>query len=409
MFGKWKQWGNRHALAASLFLILSACRTDAGASTRDLASSPPPCERKPWSAFVVGANVIDLPDLSDGDENNDGLRGYGSDPSRRTLRYLRELGLDGVALPFPIYSAHGADTEVREGHLSHAPGLQRLVRMVDDAHAMGFGVMWVPHLALDDDTWRGDLYPQKENLTEMEAVQHFWRSYQNVILPMAKRAEELCVEAFSIGVELKSLTRSPSSDVPLDELVAEIRKVFFGEVLYSANWDEVEDVRNWKRFDRIGVQAFAPLADAEFSDDDTLRTGALRFQRRLGELKARVQRPLWLTESGFKAIAHSYVEPWKWPGEVQAGTLPVDEREQKRAYAALSNAFRHSTATDGVFFWAIPSDLGDAEHPWAFEPKQGFSFVGKEAQSIVRQLAHERPARRRVRQENDANPSDLKK
>lgn len=406
--GKRRQWGNRCSFTGLfflLFLLLGACRSDESAKAPDRRENASKCVRKPWSSFVVGANVIDLPDHLDDDKNNDGLRGYGSDAARRTLRYLRDLGLDGVALPFPIYASHGTATEVRAGHLSGQPGLQRLIRMVEDAHGMGFGVMWVPHLALDDGSWRGDLFPQEPGLSETEAVRRFWTHYRHVILPMAEYAEALCVEAFSIGVELKSLTRSPSSDAPLDALVAELRSVFSGELLYNANWDEVEQVRGWQRFDRIGVQAFAPLADADFAEDDTLRAGALRFQRTLGELKTRVQRPLWFTESGFKAIAHSYVEPWKWPTEVRAAALPVDEKEQKRAYAALSDAFRRSPTTDGVFFWAVPSDLADAEHPWAFEPKQGFSFVGKEAQSIVQQLAHDRPVRGQVVPEGSAQPA----
>lgn len=394
---------DERALAvATLALVaagLCACRDDHlhGA----LEEAPPRCERAPLPAFVVGANVVDLPDDRDEDPANDGLRGYGSDKARAALDALDGLGLDGVVLPIPVYAPGIHATEVRPGSLGTPAGTQRLARMIDDAHARGFRVVLVPHLVLEDGGWRGELAPRAEGLDEEAAIARFFESYRAAISPFVAVAEARCVEALSVAVELKSLTRRPEADAPLEALVRGVRERFGGEVLYSANWDEVDTVRRWDLFDRVGVQAFHPLASAKGQGDDALARRAREIHASLLALKERTGRPVWFMEAGFKAIPEPHVEPWKWPDEVNARALPVDEAAQARAYRALVGALREVPAVDGVFFWVVPSDLDDRAHPWAFEPAQGFSFLDKEAERVVEELARNRPARAKVRPSGD--------
>ncbi len=107
-----------------------------------------------------------------------------------------------------------------------------------------------------------------------------------------------------------------------------------------------------------------------------------------------LERPWWVTEIGFKATPGSYVEPWKWPGEVGATALPVDEEAQARGYRAWFSALSSAKTVDTVLFWMVPSDLNDLNHPWAFEPRQGFSFVNKQAEHDIRSFAPTWRARR---------------
>ena len=359
----------------------------------DDAEAPSRCARGPLPAFVVGANVVDLPDDRDDDPKNDGLRGYGSDRARATLDRLEALGLDGVVLPIPLYAEDLESTSVRAGALIRTEGLLRLARMIDDAHARGFRVVVVPHLVLERGGWRGELAPKASGLSDAKAIARFFESYAAALAPLVDVAEARCVEALSVGVELKSLTKRAEADAPLEALVEGVRDRFQGEVLYSANWDEVDTVRRWDLFDRIGVQAFHPLADGPGAGDDHLLRRAREVQASLRALEERTGRPVWFMEAGFKAVGESWVEPWLWPGEVNAAVLPVDEGAQARAYRAMASAFRQVPAVDGVFFWVVPSDLDDGAHPWAFEPRQGFSFLGKEAERVVEELARNRPQR----------------
>jgi hypothetical protein len=344
------------------------------------------CERKALPVGMVGVNVIDRDDASDDDSTNDGARGYGSDRARHALDRLRALGLDGVVLPIPIHARDRRATTVTRGQLLSDRGRTRLLRMIDDAHARGLVVVVVPHLTLDDGSWRGEMAPVTASQAPREAARAFMQSYGDVVTELAALVDTRCVEAFSAGVELKSLSRDAALAPDFDALVARVRGVFGGHVTYSANWDEVKDVVGWSRYDAIAVNAFAPLADAADVDDETLLAGARAFQTELFALAVREQKPVWMMEAGFKAAPASFVEPWKWPAEI-AHEKPVrDDVTQARAYRALTTAARENTALGALFFWAVPSDPDDHTHASRFEPEWGFNFLGKEAEAVVKEL-----------------------
>jgi hypothetical protein len=351
------------------------------------------CQRLDWRPFSIGVNVVDIADTQDESTRNDGARGFGSAPARRQLVNLREMNLDAVLLPLPLHATDLGATSVRGGDLSTRAGLARLARMIDDAHRQGLRVILAPHLALDDGAWRGELAPFKPPLDQRHAIEDFFLSYTEQLRPFLMLAEQTCVEGFSVAVEFKSLSRIPEADSAWEQLVSDVRAQFHGTVLYSANWDEARDVRHWARFDRIGIQAFFPLAHQAHASDHALRQHAVHIQEELLSLRATTGKPIWYTELGFKAITESWIEPWKWPAEVNASQLPVDEDAQRRAYQAVIDSMRHVPAVDGVFFWMVPSDPDDDKHPWAFEPPQGFSFLDKRAEGVVRELTRYPPRR----------------
>jgi hypothetical protein len=364
----------------SLLIVLAlsscACRTDKGTG---LAR----CERVAVPAFPVGANVVDLPDDKDDDPGNDGSRGYGSAAAGRTLDRLAALGLDGVVLPISLRTASVTPDRVVPGALLSPAGRGRLAAMIDQAHARGLFVVLVPHLLLDDGDWRGRLKPRDG----------FFASYRASVSAIAEIGESRCAEVLSAGVELKSLTTDPAYDDAFGALVASLRERFSGELTYSANWDEVATMRHWPLFDRVGVNAFYPLADTPGAQRDAIEERAKQSQAGLLALKERAQRPVWFLEVGFKAVPEPWIKPWLWPTEVDAAALPVDEEAQALAYRAVVDAMYDVPAVDGAFFWVVPSDLDDAQHAWRYEPAQGFSFVGKRAEDVVRGLAARPPAR----------------
>lgn len=352
------------------------------------APQPPPtpraCQRLPIPDFVVGANVLDHPDDRDGDPANDGARGYGSEAARRQLDRLRALGLTGIVLPVEVRAPGLSSTDVRAAALSGPRGLPRLGRMIADAHDRGLVVVVAPHLLLDDGGWRGDL------AFAGEAREAFFRRYLDVVLPIARTAEASCAEALSFALELRSQTADPTSDEAFARTIEAVRGAFSGALTYSANWDEVEQVRFWPLLDGVGVNAFFPLHPRADASDEELALGARAAQARLLEVQRRTGKPLWVLEVGYKALPGSFVEPWLWPDQV---TGPVDEATQRRAYAATLRAVREVPAATGVFFWTVPSDPGDPGHAWRVEPPQGFSFLDKEAEAVVRAFAAAPPVR----------------
>lgn len=395
-----RQWPALVGIVVGIFLgcSIAACKgpLESGGSESGLGegTAPPPrtavassCARLTPPPFVVGANVIDRPDDRDPDPTNDGARGYGSDAARRQLDRLVALGLTGVVLPVEIYATDVTATAIRRGQLASDHGLPRLGQMIDDAHQRGLVVTVVPHLLLDDDGWRGDMKHQGA------ARERLLAGYLAAVLPIARTAEAHCAEVFSFGVEMRALTTDKTSGPLFNRLIEAFRGVFAGGLTYSANWDEVGAVRFWDQLDGVGVNAFFPLASKPGVAQSVLERRATAAQKKLLVVQQRVRKPLWLMEIGFKATPGSYVEPWKWPAEVMGSSPPLDEAAQKRGYRAVIQALRSVPAASAAFFWAVPADPDDGGHPYAFEPRWGFNFLGKGAEAEVRALASSPPVR----------------
>lgn len=377
----------RAALVNAIVVVVTTAVASCVEPAPVVESVVPACKRRALPSGVVGANVIDRDDASDHDPTNDDARGYGSDASRRVLDRLVSIGLDAVALPIPVHATDQRATSVRAGRLLDVKGRARLARTIDDAHERGLAVVVVPHLTLDDGTWRGEMAPRAPLRSDEAATRAFLTSYGDVVVELARVAESRCVEMFSFAVEFKSLTRDARFVDDLDALAARVRASFTGTLTYSANWDEAKDALGWSRVDVISVNAFAPLAHDASADDAALAEGARTFQSELFALALREDRPVWMMEAGFKATRGSFVEPWRWPAEVAHEKPARDDETQARAYRALIAAARENTALAGVLFWAVPSDLDDAAHPARFEPEWGFSFLGKSAESVVKEFA----------------------
>lgn len=380
-------------------------------------------------AYPVGVNVIDIADSTDGDPENDGLRGYGSSKARETLRHLSGIGVNMVVLPVDVRAVAANSTEVSHGLLSDTLGRYRFARMIDDAHDAGLSVAVVPHLFLDDRAWRGEIEPQIKGLHEEDALDMWFVSYQAIVKDIATVAAERCVEVLSIGAELTSLTTMEDNLERWKETVEEAQDVFPGKITYSSNWDETlrVPVDFWKEFDFVGVNAFHPLTKKHNASFEEMKEGELEVQRTLKELKASTGRDIWFMELGFRAMQDSAVHPWLWPGEVmdeaarQASIerrwdpsisreemVPVvDEHYQERAYRAALEAIDEAGVLSSVSFWAVPTDMEDDTHGnprsmWVFgpryrenhpqfEPQFGFSFVHKLAESSVSDFASSRP------------------
>jgi len=380
-------------------------------------------------AFPVGVNVIDIPDDTDGDVGNDGLRGYGSGKAREALQHLRGLGVNMVVLPVDVREFAGSSTEVRHGLLSDTLGRFRFAKMIDDAHEAGLSVAVVPHLFLDDSSWRGEIAPSIEGEPNEDALDMWFVSYQAILKDIATIAAERCVEVLSIGAELTSLTIPEVNLERWVDTIEAVQDLFPGKITYSSNWDETTRVPIdfWKEFDFVGVNAFHPLTKKHNASFEEMKGGELEVQRELKELKLSTGKDIWFMELGFRAMQDSAVHPWLWPGEVMNDAARqasierqwdppiskeemapvVDENYQERAYRAALEAIDEAGVLSSVSFWAVPTDMQDDAHGnprsmWVFgpryrenhpqfEPQFGFSFVHKLAESSVSDFATSRP------------------
>ena len=289
-------------------------------------------------------------------------RGYGSPASLAVLDELQRLGANAISLtPFGrIWDL--ASTEIEpDFEWRFAETRAGIVQLSAAAKARGMRVLLVPHLWVETIGWRGDLEPGSD-----AAWRAYQQAYRKFVLRWADVAQAAGVDIFSIGVECKSW--SGRFGDYWSSLIPAIRARFHGQLTYSANWDEADNVIFWDQLDLVGINAFYPLAGHNGASYAQYAEGAARAVAQATALGALLQKPVLFVEFGYTTRTDAAVEPWTWPDIMHDVT--VDEWEQARALSALLGAAVSDPRVAGVFLWRYYSDLDDVsqEALWGFSP-----------------------------------------
>jgi hypothetical protein len=220
---------------------------------------------------------------------------------------------------------------------------------IQDFHDKGLKVMLKPHVDPSDGKWRGEINP-----SNLEA---WFTSYTQFMLHYALMAQELQVEGFCMGTELKAVSGAANRDRWIAVINA-IRSVYSGILTYAANatypGDEFTSVSFWDQLDLLGLDGYFTLTD---KTDVTQADLAAAWRRnRYGEdLVATVQnfqgswqKPLIFTELGYRSVDGANRAPWDFN---LAGAY--DPGEQKDCYAAAFQVWNdYNDWMKGFFWWA---------------------------------------------------------
>lgn len=168
-------------------------------------------------------------------------------------------------------------------------------------------------------------------------------------------------------------------------LIAEVRQVFHGQVIYAANFDQYREVGFWDALDGIGINAYFKLRDRLVAPGDRGGLygllldgwrgvlGEIGAFRRAGGLETK---PVFFTEMGFTRRALSTLEPWSdagfslveappaGPGQPAPPPRLVVWREQSDDYEERALAVRalyevHAALPApllrGILYWKLSS------------------------------------------------------
>ncbi|TVP56285.1 MAG: hypothetical protein EA351_08575 [Gemmatimonadales bacterium] len=268
------------------------------------------------------------------------------------LDALDRIGAEWIAvLPYARLDSNGGiqhRSGPEDGRGFSSGRLDLAAHTIRLAHEKGLGVMLKPHLWSGAD-WVGHFAPTSE-----EDWMRFESDYRTLIFEFAALADSLEVEIFVIGTELDQTVRErPAFWI---DLIGEVRQRFGGKLTYAANWDGFQDVPFWSELDYIGVDAFFPLSSQATPTSDALVSEwepiveALRAECRSAD------RPVLLTEYGYRSIDASAGPQWEMPREGDSST-PVNLTAQMNAYEALFRAVWDEPWVAGGFLWKwFPDD-----------------------------------------------------
>ncbi len=218
------------------------------------------------------------------------------------------------------------------------------ITVINDLHGKDIQVHLKPHLWLGQG-WRSDITLHTD--TDWDT---WFNSYRSQILHYAKMAQLTGVELFCIGTELRtSIKTQPEA---WHTLIADIRKIYDGQLTYAANWhDEYEYVTFWQELDYIGIQAYFPLTKTRNPDLEIIQKGWQPHIETLSAFSEKHRTPILFTEVGYKSESSATIKPWEWGHALQVLIKKKSDRTQYLAYEALFSELWQQDWFAGVYIW----------------------------------------------------------
>lgn len=293
------------------------------------AASLMACDRTPASPIIPvrGANLI-----------QSGQAPLDSAASTQSLMELKRLGANTVAIVPFLWQQHPQDPNIGFGT---AVTDAQLVGGIRAAHAQGFQVVLKPHVWVPGH-WAGEI--------EMASAEHWelwFDNYRKLMLHYAQLAAGEQVEVLSLGTELKKTSQHPR----WQELISAVRRVYPGRLTYSAHGvEELASLPFKDKLDIISLTLYVDLTGYDGAEEQ-----ALRIRETLGGIREQVKafnRPVWISELGFRALSDAHRKPWESP-EQRDG--PADAIAQARLFAVWLDEIR-AARLDGLLIWYWNSD-----------------------------------------------------
>lgn len=293
----------------------------------------------PWR----GVNLIATPDAP-----------LGSPACERSLRHLRDLGGNAIALiPF-LWQPGPNDPRIV---LGDAVSLHHLRAGIRQAKDLGLKVMVKPHVWVPQ-TWAGAI-----EFREAADQAEWLRRYRAILLDLAILAQEEGAEALALGTELRGVSGDPT----WTGIIADVRARFRGSVTYVAHWDgELDRLPFRTLLDIPSISLYPPLGA-----DDAGLAG------RIDALAAALARqgPLWIGELGLRSAVGGQAKPWESPEERDAH--PDGDLQARVLDHWLTALNRHGLHDILLWRWFSDPDAGGPQDT-------DFTLQGKAAEAVMK-------------------------
>lgn len=282
-------------------------------------------------------------------EGYDVYNGYGSDSSRIATEKLADLNVNSIAIvPYTGSSSlHAPDAY----HVWQRAGMENDASVIASfRHAKESGMQ----MLLKPQIWFRGGWPGGVEMRNEEDWALFHHYYRQWITHYAMLAAVHEMDAFCAGVEFAKATISHPE--VWRQLIRDMRQIYAGPVTYAANWgEEAEKLAFGSELDFIGVNCYYPLSDKDEVSKADLAAGFAKVKQKLADIHARHNRPIVLTEVGFRPVDRAWTNPHD-----NANGRDFNPEAQKMGYEVVFEGLSDADWCHGMFWWKWPSHMGYA-------------------------------------------------
>ncbi|MBQ8978587.1 MAG: glycosyl hydrolase family 53 [Oscillospiraceae bacterium] len=311
----------------------------------------------------------------------DSRKGMLSDPrSEGSIIRLSQMGCNWAALAFAVTQERFSST--RFGFDFRFCNTDREIeKAIENLKKHNMKVCLKPVLNCEDGTWRANIsFPEREFpvYDEHGRKKSYWNEwfscYTAFILHYAEIAEYTSCEMLCIGCEMVG-TEHREED--WRELIAKVRNVYHGPLVYNANHGKESNVKWFDALDYIGTSAYYPVGSPE--GGSTAEEMLARWEeprKQLRRISEQFGKKVIFMEIGCRSAEKCASMPWDFTHIGNARS----EEEQANFYESALRAMWDEDYFAGYFWWDWPTLL-----PTDKKAKEdtGFMIFGKKAEQLL--------------------------
>jgi fibronectin type 3 domain-containing protein len=230
--------------------------------------------------------------------------------------------------------------------VAKSPLDSEIISIITNIHSRGMKVMLKPHVDCKNGDWRGYIDPADKAA--------WFSSYNNFITHFAQIAQANGVELFSIGCELKNMSKVAYLS-NWTTVINNIKANYSGPLVYAANssgnQDEISTACFWSQLDYGGLDIYLPLTDHanptldELKKAWTINKDGYNWIQSITDWQAYINKPIIITEIGYQSASGANITPWGVTGPT------VNLTEQQNCYEAAFAAWNFKSWMKGWFTW----------------------------------------------------------
>jgi len=312
----------------------------------------------------------------------DGFKGaYRSKDGVAAQELLYETGVNWVCLAVVAMQDTPVSTEIKFDY-GQTPTDRDITAMVKKAHENNVSVCLKPMVNCKDGTWRARITFPSMGEGEEDIYWNMWfKSYSDFMLYYAELAEELGCEMLCIGCEMCG---TEAKEGHWRNLIAEIRKIYSGKLIYNTNHGHEDGVKWFDAVDYLGTSAYFPVA--EFHEESKaydelvteMKANWEHVASEMSAFSAKWGKKIVFIEIGCRSARGCASMPWDFSHK----DLPVDQDEQAAFYDSCLSVFGQKEWFGGMFWWDWSTYIyDDAE---TASKDVGFNIHLKKAESVLK-------------------------
>ena len=309
---------------------------------------------------------------------------YGFDAKRGDLRseggiksqeLLYKTGIDWMCLAVVCHQETAHSTEIKFD-FAETVSDRDIMAAVERAHKNGIKVCLKPMVNCKDGVWRAYINFADSDFSGRDPYWDKWfKSYGDFMKYYAQLAEETGCEMLCIGCEMCGTERKEEH---WRKLIAEIRQIYSGKLIYNTNHGHEDDVKWFDAVDYVGTSAYFPVADQGGATSEMMQVRWAAIRDEMKKVHEKFGKKIVFIEIGCRSAHGCATMPWDFNHK----DFPHDEDEQAAFYDSCLSVFAKEPWFAGVFWWDWSTFIYDTKEE--AEADNGFNIHLKKTEDILK-------------------------